>query len=157
MKIRLAKSTDLPNIVSLWWEMQKFHFKYDEFFYHTKPEQNAKEMSTEYFKYSIKEKNHILIVIEKDKKLIGMLHCEISTRPPVLKEEKEAQIVETVVTAQYRGQRLFQQMFDYLKKELKLRNIRFCILSVDKDNTRAIKAYLNSNFKERQKKMIYKL
>ncbi|NVM00853.1 MAG: GNAT family N-acetyltransferase [Candidatus Helarchaeota archaeon] len=157
MKIRNAKLMDLSEIVSLWWEMQSFHSKYDSLFYDTKPEQLSKEIASKYFKISIENENHILIVIENDEKLIGMLHSEVSNRPPIYNEGKKATIIETVVTEEFRGQGLFQQMFDVLKDELKLRNIRFCTLSVDKDNIGGIRAYSKSNFKERHKMMICKL
>ncbi|MFX0133802.1 MAG: GNAT family N-acetyltransferase, partial [Candidatus Hodarchaeota archaeon] len=129
MKIRMAKLTDVSEIVTLWWEMQSFHSKYDSFWYDTKPEQLSKKIASEYFKISIENEKHILIVIEKDQKLIGMLHCEVSNRPPIYNETNKATIIETVVIEEFRGQGLFQQMFNYLKDELKLRNIRLCTLS----------------------------
>ena len=157
MKIRTAKNTDLPDLVSLWWEMQNFHFKYDFLFYGTKPEQISKDFVSIYFKRALEDKNHILIIMERDKKSIGMLHCDISDRPPIHEEEKQATILEASVTERFRGQGIFQKMFNYLKNELQLRNIRVCTLLVDKDNLGGIRAYEKCDFKERQKFMICKL
>lgn len=156
MKVRLAKLEDLSDLVSLWWELQSSQFEYDLFFYNTKSEQISKKISAEYFKFCLRKKNHILIVIEDEQKPIGMLHCEISIRPPVLKEEKIAEIVEAVVTERFRGRGIFQLMFKFLEQELNRRNIRMCIISVDKDNLNALRAYEKSGFQERQKKMIFK-
>ena len=136
--------------------MQSSQFEYDLFFYNTKSEKISKEISTEYFKFCLRKEKHILIVIEDKQKPIGMLHCEISTRPPVLKEDCIAKIVEAVVTERFRGQGVFQLMFKFLVHELNRRNVRMCILSVDKDNLNALSAYEKCGFQERQKKMLFK-
>lgn len=157
MKIRLATVKDLQDIVNLWWEMQSYHFKYDLIFYGTKAERISKKYTSEYFKFALVNENHIIILAEEDQKVIGLLHCEISQRPPIFKDGKKANIVEVSVTEHYRGRGIFQQMFNYLKNELQRQNILFCTLQVDKDNFYGIKAYEKCNFQERQKFMICKL
>ncbi len=154
MKVRLATLEDLSHLVSLWWEMQSSLFEYDLFFYNTKLEQISKAISAEYFKFCLRKKNDTLIVMEDEQKPIGMLHSEISSRPPIFKEERIATIVEAVVTESFRGQGIFHLMFKFLEQELIRRNIRLCILSVDKENLNALRAYEKCGFQERQKKMI---
>ncbi len=157
MKIRKAEFKDLLGIISIWWEMQSHHLKYDSIFYKTQSEQTSKEMAKKYFEISLENKNHTIIVVEESEKIIGMLHCEISDRPPVYEVRKKAVILETVVAEGFRGQGHFMKMFEALKNELRSRDIKFCFLSVEKDNDSAIRAYSKCNFKERQKFMVCKL
>ncbi|NVM54774.1 MAG: GNAT family N-acetyltransferase [Candidatus Helarchaeota archaeon] len=154
MNLRIAKLSDLQDLSSLWWEMQSGHFKYDNFFYGTKFELEAKELSKEYFKYSLKKENHIVVVLVHDDRVIGFIHCEIVKRPPIFKEEKEAILLEVIVTEHFQGRGLFSKMFALLKQQFKMRDVHICTLSVEKENKYGLKAYEKSGFKERQKKMI---
>ncbi|NVM28551.1 MAG: GNAT family N-acetyltransferase [Candidatus Helarchaeota archaeon] len=154
MKVRNATLSDLEDLVALWWEMQSDHFKYDLLFYGTKPEQLSKELAELYFKTMLKNKNHIVIVLDHENKAVGFIHCAITNRPPVLKEENSADLVEVIITQQFRGKGLFQRLCESLKSQLISRNIRLCTLNVEKENIQAVKAYEKCGFKERQKKMV---
>ncbi|HUY01569.1 MAG TPA: GNAT family N-acetyltransferase [Candidatus Deferrimicrobium sp.] len=157
MKVRLATLSDLSNIITLWWEMQIDHLKYDKYFYETKSEEKAKDLAANYFANALKDKNHIIIVLEQDQQVVGMLHCEIIQRPPVLKEEQEAFICEASITQRFRGQGLFQLMFELLKTQLEKRNIHLCNLLLETENLQGFRAYKKCGFQERQKFLILRL
>lgn len=155
MKVRNANLSDLEDLVTLWWEMQSDHFKYDLLYYGTMPEQLAKQITKIYFETILKDanKSNIIIVLDHEDKAVGFIHCVITNRPPVLEEAKQAICVEVVVEEQFRGQGFFQQMFDSLKSQLISRDIRLCTLNVERQNTQAFRAYEKAGFRERQKIM----
>ena len=150
MKVRVAKTEELPDLVNLWWELQSSHFAYDKKFYDVKPEKLSKVLVLEYFETFIENTNHIFIVMEHEEKLIGMIHCEILKRPPIFVEEREGLLVEVVVNRAYRGRGIFEQMFKFLKVKLKLQNVNTCTLLCDVQNKNGLRAYEKANFKERQ-------
>lgn len=157
MIVRLATPEDLPDLVALWWELQSSHFHYDRYFYDVKPEKLSKVLTTEYYEMYLGHENHIFVVMENEKKAVGMIHCEILKRPPIFKDEYEALLVEVAVNEDFRGQGIFQRMFEFLRTKLKLRNIKTCTLLIDRENESGFRAYRKSNFRERQIFMICEL
>ncbi|MHA1143600.1 MAG: GNAT family N-acetyltransferase [Candidatus Helarchaeota archaeon] len=154
VRIRLATKENLSDLVSLWWELQSSHLRYDPYFYDMKPERLSKILVSEYFEMYLERDSHIFIIAEEAGIIIGMIHCEILTRPPIFNEEKEALLVEVVVTKKFRGQGIFQRMFEFLVTKLKLRNIKTCTLLIDVENSSGFRAYKKSGFRERQRFMI---
>jgi ribosomal protein S18 acetylase RimI-like enzyme len=106
-------------------------------------------------------KNHkILIIIAEEKDTtIGYAIGKINNYPKFIKYEKYGEIYEIVIDPNYQNKGIAKQLIKKLITFFQENNIKSLELTVDSNNTQAIKAWEHLGFKEQLKTMqkeIYK-
>lgn len=92
------------------------------------------------FENSIKEKDTLFIVAEKEEKIVGYLGMYLSF--------EEADISNVAVSKEYRRQHIANQLLEYVFVHAKARGVKNVTLEVRETNVAAIKLYRNMGFCE---------
>jgi ribosomal protein S18 acetylase RimI-like enzyme len=153
MEVLKATESDLPRIVDLWWEMQSSHNEYDPRFYKTKSESECRNLARTYFSIMIADKDHLILLANEGGKTVGMIHLQISIKPPVYSLERYASIREAVVSKPYRNRGIFRLLLNHAKDLLRLEKISLLEVGVDVSNP-ASDVYKRAGFTTREQLMI---
>lgn len=144
IKIRRAQKEDIDAIFQLWVESMIYHEKLNSsiFGFDAQHAVVGKRFITEQFKKA----TTILIVAEKNSRIIGYLLGEIRDRLPFQTLKKTGYIFDIVVEEKERhkgiGTLLLERSYEFFKKN----NITTVMLSVSEKNSDAIKFYEKHNF-----------
>ena len=134
MRIRKARSEDLPQFINLWWQMHTHHYQYEKKYYQLCTKTAAMKKSSEYHSKQISSLEAIFLVAEDSTKVVGYLLVLVMERPPVYPSQKTAYIDSTFVVPEYRGKGLFKKLFQHMLKSIKKFNVLAIELDVDIDN-----------------------
>lgn len=156
MRIRKARSEDLPQFINLWWQMHTHHYQYEKKYYQLRSKAAAMNKSLEYHSKQISNPEAVFLVAQDGTRVVGYLLVLVMERPPVYPSQKTAYVDSAFVVPEYRGKGLFRKLFQRMLKSLKKFDALVIELDVDIDN-QAVSVYKNIGFKTRQYKMVYPL
>lgn len=145
MNIRKAKVKEIPQIAKLGIELIKYHQKIDPFY---EPAKNIEEVYNNYFRKCMYSPKSLLLVAEKDGKIIGYALSSVILRPPVFKIREMGYIDDVFVEGEHRrcriGRELLAELFEWFRRK-KIKNIE---LNVHTKNVVGKKAWEKYGFKE---------
>lgn len=138
MKIRQAKNSDFNEHLKLKREEEN---DYSKFIGKKIPRPASKVLKKE-FKEALSSKNHLILVVEENKELIGYIHGMYYTNP----YSKWGYIEDVFVLREFRRKGIASRLIKEFIRILKKRRYNKIRLSVNIDNTRAIKVYKKLGF-----------
>lgn len=142
--IRDARKTDIDSIFELWVESMKFHEELDPLIFGFISEKSnvAKRFIGEQFN----KKSSVILVAEKEDRVIGYLLGEIRERLPFQRLQVTGYIWDIVITSGERnkgiGSLLLEKAFDFFKD----RNLDTVMLNVSEKNRNAQRFYERHGF-----------
>ncbi len=142
--IRDARKTDIDSIFELWVESMKFHEELDPLIFGFISEKSnvAKRFIGEQFN----KKSSVILVAEKEDRVIGYLLGEIRERLPFQRLQVTGYIWDIVITSGKRnkgiGSLLLEKAFDFFKK----RNLDTVMLNASEKNRSAQRFYERHGF-----------
>jgi len=143
-RIRLATEKDIDTIFQLWVESMELHEELDPLifgFISDKIEDGKKFIIAQF-----RKKSSILLVAEKEAKVVGYLLGEIRERLPFQRLQKTGYIWDIVVTDCERdkgiGSLLLEKAFEFFKH----RGLATAMLNVSEKNTGALRFYEKHGF-----------
>lgn len=144
--IRKAKQKDIPAIGELWEEFMKEHRQIiakgnKDLMALTKLRKGAQKKFTPWASKQIKSPNGLLLVAEKDGKLIGYCLSFIKKNAPVFDVAYLGYISDLYVKKEYRGTGIASAFTTEAKKWFKKKKMRYASLTVWTNNDRAQKIY----------------
>lgn len=148
MIIRNATKKDIPSIINLIRQMADYHQKIDK--YYKAP---YYETLGEYLEKSIKSKKTKIIVVEKDKVVVGYFMGAIEKAPNYIVPKRIGKIYDAFIEKRYRGQDTGRKLFNELLKWFKKEKIKHIELTVDARNKLGYKAWKDYGFIDYRLKM----
>jgi len=116
--IRAATRGDIPAIVGLGEELIDFHQARDPFFTWA---DNGSGLFAKFIDENIRNDAVRVLVATVDGKIVGYCQGMLDQHPPVLAEPQYGQILDLMVTAEYRGagigERMFKTLCDWFRGE----------------------------------------
>jgi len=109
LTIRIAKPSDLAEVVELWKELMDFHSDLDPFF------TQSKDGPNNFLKWVEKQmelEDAELIIADVSGKIVGYAKIEISKYPPVFEKKQYGMISDVSVAEEYRRQGIGEALFD---------------------------------------------
>ncbi|MDD2385237.1 MAG: GNAT family N-acetyltransferase [Bacteroidales bacterium] len=131
MKIRKAKQKDIEQLTKYGNILLKQHSKIDPYF---TPIENADKIYRKFLESSLNSENKLLLVAEKNEKLLGYAVAEIQTRSPIFKISKNGYINDVFVLEEFRKLGIATKFLLELKKWFKAKDIIYIELSVLANN-----------------------
>lgn len=146
IKYKVAKISDLNEIVKLWKTYDKEHYKIivkstPIFKEHYTKITNAKQNYKEFMSDNIKSKDCKIYLALDNKKVIGYVLCKIIINIPIFKIKKIGRIMDLYVKKEYRGQSISTGLFKLCKIWFKTKNIKHISLGVYPGNKHVHKIY----------------
>lgn len=111
MKIRKATIKDFKELYQLGLDTPEFQVSLNEPF-----------MDKDDFKFRIKDKNHLFLLAEEDKKIVGFILFNLKDRKKPVKN-KYACLVYLVVLPKFRGKGIASQLYNLSIKKIKKEGI----------------------------------
>jgi ribosomal protein S18 acetylase RimI-like enzyme len=133
--------------------MQSSHDAYDPEFNRCKPESECRELVDIYFKDCLRDPLHLFLVAEGADGIVGMMHVERKTKPPIFSRQRFAMVNEVSVAESFRGQGLYRALLEEAESRLRSEGITQIELLVDVSNP-AVNAYVQTGFTSRQFLMV---
>jgi ribosomal protein S18 acetylase RimI-like enzyme len=144
VNIRNAKSSYIDAMFQLWVESMEYHKQFDPLLFGFDAQHAA--VGKRFITDQLKKATTLLIVAEKNNKIIGYLLAEIRDRLPFQTLKKTGFIFDIVVAEKERckgiGTLLLNRSFEFFKKK----KISTVMLSVSEKNSGAIKFYEKHKF-----------
>ncbi len=144
IKIRKAHEGDIDTIFNLWIESMKYHEKLDSFTFGF--DIQGAEAGKKFIREQYSKDTTILLIAEKNEKIVGYLLGEIRERLPFQKLHRTGYIFDIVVLEKERrkgiGTGLLEKAFDFFKDK----NIGTVMLNVSEKNRSALKFYEKHKF-----------
>ncbi len=138
IKIRKAKTDDIPDILEIWKDFMDYHKPFDPFW---SRKENAPELVGKFIKTILKNEKSLVLVAEYDKKIIGYQIAQLMEHPPILEKYKYCLINDIAVVEEFRGQGIGKLFFIEAVSWSKNKGIDRIELQVAAGNKRAIHFY----------------
>jgi ribosomal protein S18 acetylase RimI-like enzyme len=158
MTIRKSCIDDVGQIHELFFQSDIYQFNNESFNYiYKKPDEIHR--GEDYIKYLINSDKHILVVIEEENKIIGLLcgHEEESPSEPYFIKRKYLHIENIVVDEKYRNKGYGSQLLEYIKNYCKEKGYSDIILETFGYNSPAIRMYEKNSFITLKREMFFKI
>jgi ribosomal protein S18 acetylase RimI-like enzyme len=131
MEIRPATIQDIPQIALLWQELSQMHAAMEPIW---QLEQNAVERHEEHLKVMMAKDSYIIIVAEKQNKIVGFSTLSLGKRPDVFLKKLSGSIQDTCVKSEYRKKGIGKELTLRLIKIAKEKGVEMLTLGVAIDN-----------------------
>jgi RimJ/RimL family protein N-acetyltransferase len=105
--IRMATRRDIPATVGLWEELMDFHRARDPFFTRAR---NGSRLFAKFVEENIRNDAACVLVATVDARIVGYCQGMLEQHPPALAEPQHGQILDFMVTAEYRRTGIGGQM-----------------------------------------------
>jgi len=142
--VRKARVKDLDLLSSMALDILKYHASFDDYYTPTK---DARKSQYVYLKSCIYSRRYLLLVIEKDNKILGYLNAWIKKLPPSFLTKQIGYINDAYVKPTCRRKGLIEQALEESYKWFKLKKIKRVELSVHLSNNIGLKAWIKYGFK----------
>ena len=147
VKILKAKVSDLNTLKKLWLGLYEHHDPYRDP-YLTPRKKNAPEIWKKYIKKELRKKHSIILIAKINNQIVGYLTAFEKYNTAVFNKKKTAYVHDIFVDARFRNQGIGNKLILHLEKILKKRNVKLLRLEVHYKNTRALKFYKKTGFKD---------
>jgi ribosomal protein S18 acetylase RimI-like enzyme len=116
--IRTATRRDVPAIVKLWEELMDFHRVRDPLFTRAR---NGSRLFAKFVEANLRSDAACVLVAAADGRIIGYCQGMLEQHPPALAHPQYGQILDFMVTADYRragiGEQMFEVLCDWFRRE----------------------------------------
>lgn len=119
--IRRATRRDVPAIVRLWEELMDFHRAKDPFFTRAR---NGSALFRRFVEDNIRSDAACVLVATVEGGVVGYCQGMLERHPPAIAEPEYGQILDFMVTAQYRRSGIGARMFEALREWFRSEGIR---------------------------------
>ena len=113
IRVRRARTSDIPHMVELWKEYMEFHRKADTLYTPTK---DAPKQWARWAAENIASRESCVLVAETNGNLAGFSLSEIARRPPVMRKQRYGAILDLAVTESFRRQGVATRLFEETKR-----------------------------------------
>lgn len=155
MRIREAKKPEAKRITKqLWLPLAKEMEKKSE--YNELVEEIDINQSVNHRREGIRELDKFTYIAEDDK-LKGFISAKIKDTPPIFTRGDKMKINELYVKPEYRRKGIASKLIEAIRKVAEKENCDTLELSLDIDNEKARKTYIENGFKPVREKMVRNL
>ncbi len=145
VKIRLARENELKAIQDLNYQLFVHDKEHDPLLNMDWPYESE---GTKYFKSRISEKEGVCFVAIVDNKVVGYLAGSVTPSYPYRIIKKQTELENTLVLAEYRSQRIGEQLFEQFIHWSEEQGAERIKVSTAAGNTRAISFYHRVGFED---------
>lgn len=147
VKIRKAKTSDLNEVAIMQTSQNLIHNKFDHKIY--SPVKNFEKKWVKLAKKKL-NKNHLLLVAEDKKSIIGFIHGDIRGHSLRLINQ-HGHINDIYIKEDYRNKKIGAKLTNRLMEWFRSKRLSYVELSVSSKNKTAIKFYNKIGFREYEK------
>jgi len=156
LNIRKANMEDFDKINNLFWQSDCYHYNKEPYIYE---KTNVGSRTREYIETIINDEKSIIVVLEKEKEIVGFLYAYEETKGhlPFHRKRKYVVLDNIVIDENYRKNGYGEILLNYIIEYAKNGKYNDIVLYVYKFNENAIKLYEKKGFKILTQDMILKL
>jgi ribosomal protein S18 acetylase RimI-like enzyme len=150
MKVRFASEEDFENLFNLYKQLYILEARLDN---NLKDFEEVEENLRKYVQRCLKKENYIVLIAEKDSKILGFIIIAIREYTKVCKKQKFGYIDAIFVKEDSRKKGIGRKLLNEAEKFLKEQKIHSLELDIYEGNKEAIKFYQKSGFRIISKRM----
>ncbi|MFA5077741.1 MAG: GNAT family N-acetyltransferase [Candidatus Micrarchaeia archaeon] len=155
MILRKARASDVKTIASQLGKLEHAHFGYDPTTYLLK--EKAGEIIRNFIDKEIRSRRSLVLVAEKNNRVIGHVHCRVQKLPPIYVFDRECFVFSLFVEKKQRKGGVGAALMDGAAEWAKRRKLPYLSLTVAERNKAAKEVYRKLKFEKVWTKMHWKL